>query len=197
MVLILVSGFGSFPGVADNPSAHVARALEADPPEGTEVRAAVLPVSFRRAPGGWDELLERTAPRVPDLLLALGVQPKATFRLETGARARLRKRWRGDVDGVVARRGSALERNPRRTRLDLLALAQELEQAGGRPVRISRDAGGYVCERIYHHALMRAAELGCPGLFLHVPPAARVAAQRQAEIVRAWLARIAPRLARS
>lgn len=181
--LVLVTGFGAFEHVGRNPSREVALALERDPPAGAQVVAAELPVAFDRV----EAALERgllALPRRPDLLLGLGVQKLPSFRLERRARGRLAGRRR-DNDGRAAsdlRGGPAVDRT---TRFDLERLAEVLRAAGAPRVRISEDAGGYVCERTYHALLTAGARLGAPALFLHVPPSEALAPERQAGIVRA------------
>jgi pyroglutamyl-peptidase len=186
--LVYVTGFGPFEAVGDNPSAHVARALEAEPPAGVDVACAVLPASFERAAPAFDAGLARLGMRRPALLLALGVQSRGTgFRLERCA-ARLLG-GRADVDGRTAD-GLALAGGARRTALDVERLAAELGACGAGPVVVSDDAGGYVCERIYHHALGAGELRGAAALFLHLPPGGEVPAARQVEIVRCFLPRV-------
>ena len=182
--LVLVSGFGPFEAVATNPSGEIALALAANPPAGTSVRAAVLPVSFARAPEAWDaafaELLGQG--ERPELVLSLGVAKRPGFRLERFAGPGLKLVPRVDVDGRSAqeftRAGPRLESG-----LDLARLLEALRRRGVPDARVSRTAGGYVCERIYHHVLTRAREHGVVGLFVHVPPLRFTALERQVQVV--------------
>jgi pyroglutamyl-peptidase len=194
--LVVVTGFGPFPGVEVNPSGAVALALAGLGPDalgGARVRARVLPVSVARAGDAVDALLaelDDTEPVPPAALLSLGVQREPRFRLELRARARLTSE-RPDADGQAVA-GTRLEgEEERRTTLDLEELAGVLEAAGAGDVHRSDDAGGYVCERVYHHVLGRAAELGVRGLFLHVPPEDAVPAERQVPVVAALVAALA------
>jgi len=182
--LVLVSGFGPFEKVGTNPSGAIAQALAASPPRGARVRAVVLPVSFARAPESWDAAFggllgpgER-----PALCLALGVAKRPGFRLERYAKPELKLAPRVDVDGRSAheftRAGARLESG-----LDLARLLDGLRRRGVADARISRTAGGYVCERIYHHVLTRARERGVAGLFVHVPPLSSTALERQIHVV--------------
>jgi pyroglutamyl-peptidase len=185
--LVLVSGFGPFEEVGTNPSGEIARALAASPPRGVSVRAAVLPVSFARAPRVWDEAFAGllAGDERPALCLALGVAKRPGFRLERWARSELKLVPRVDVDGQSAhafsRAGPRLESG-----LDLARLLAGLRRRGVTDARISRTAGGYVCERIYHHVLVRAGEHGTAGLFVHVPPLRYTALARQVRVVR-WV----------
>jgi pyrrolidone-carboxylate peptidase len=83
----------------------------------------------------------------------------------------------------VPRDGSAHERGVLATGFDLEACAEILRAAGAAEIALSRFAGGYVCERIYYHALFRARELGLPALFVHVPPATAVPVERQVQVL--------------
>jgi pyroglutamyl-peptidase len=180
--LVLVTGFGPFEAFERNPSGALAEELGAAPPPGLRTRTAVLPVSFARAPQAFDALLGPLLARgePPALLLGLGVARRAGFRLERYGGPRLKCVPRPDVDGRTAAEYHA--EGPRlATELDVRALAARLCERGVDDVRVSHTAGGYVCERLYHHLLGRAAELSRPGLFVHVPPErfAPLARQRQ------------------
>jgi len=182
-VLVLVTGFGSFEKVSENPSASITRALAVRPPPGVEVVPAVLPVSFARAPRAFDRSLARLRPRVPDLILGLGVMREKGFRLELRARGNSRGRARTDVDGRsaserVSSAGPTL-RTPLESWLRRYAEAQGL--------RLSEYAGGYVCERLYHHLLVRSREIDRAGVFLHVPPARHTPVEEQIDVVRRFL----------
>ena len=184
--LVLLTGFEPFLDVAVNPSGELARALRDVPPAGIEVYGGVLPVSVERVPAAYDALLDQLGPRSPDLLLATGVHRGPSFRLERRARARLRSE-QADNDGRPAAGTTVGDGVDRATELDLDALERALAEAGAAETAVSDDAGGYVCERTYHHVLTRAEELGVPGLFLHVPPLDAVPLERQVEVVRAFL----------
>jgi pyroglutamyl-peptidase len=183
---VLVSGFGPFETFGRNPSGAVAEALAAEPPAGVRVIADILPVSFARAPLTLAELLGRAGDQRLELLLGLGVQRKEGFRLERRAGPRLRLVPRPDVDGRSAgefsRQEDALE-----TALPLEPVLRALERCGVEEARISEDAGGFVCEWLYHHLLLRARERGARALFVHVPPERFTPLARQIEVVRAVL----------
>lgn len=189
--LVVITAFGAFPGVARNPSREVARALEREPPPGVRVRAYELPVTFLGVAPAIDAAIAALDGERPYALLGLGVQSKgSTFRLESRARGRLSSA-RVDAEG----RASAeleIDAGPDLwTELDLAPFERALRDAGAPAIELSNDAGGYVCERSYHHLLLRARELGVPALFLHVPPIAVVGVEQQIGIVRAVLEQIA------
>jgi len=188
---VLLTGFGAFPGVERNPTEALASALGADPPPGVLVRSAVLPVSFAGVPGAWDALLQSAGP-APELLLSLGVQPGASFRLERRARGFL-DADKPDNDGVLGAGIMLEDGRERSTSLPLEELAAELAAAGADPVEVSTDAGGYVCDRAFHYLLGRASERSIQGLFLHVPPLETCPLEEQLAVLRAFLPSLAAR----
>ena len=189
--LALVIGFGPFEDVLVNASGELARRLAADPPPGIEVVAALLPVSFRRAPQSFDESLAGLAPRRPALILALGVHKAAGFRLERRAELRVVNPGRPDADGGVTLDGILAPSQTLATSLELDGLARDLAAQAPQPIFVSLDAGGYVCERVYHHALWRAESCSARALFVHVPRVETLALELQLPFVRALLARMA------
>jgi pyroglutamyl-peptidase len=188
--LALVTGFGPFPGRALNPSREVARRLAADPPPGLRVRARELPVTFLGAPAAVRAAVASLEPERPAVLLGLGVQPQPCFRVERRARGRYDTQ-RLDNDGR-----SAAELLPdlgpdRENPLPLEPLVEALRAAGAPDVRLSDDAGGYVCEITYHALLGEGARLGARTLFLHLPPVEVLSTDAQTPLARALLAALA------
>jgi len=188
---LLLTGFGPFESVGLNPSGELARALAEAP--GLVTR--VLPVTFRGSARSLDDALA-ALPRLA-ALVCTGVHGGATFRLERRARARLGSARRDNdgeegsvVSGAMGGGDGDLE-----TSLDLVQLGELLRSCGAREVQLSDDAGGYVCERVYRHALVRAAERGIPAVFLHVPPLELVPLEQQLAVVRGFVAGLRERLA--
>jgi pyrrolidone-carboxylate peptidase len=186
---VLVTGFGPFEKRRFNPSRVVAAALERQPPRGVRVVSRELPVSFRGAPLEVERFVAKHARRRPVLILGLGVQRAEYFRIEKRARGRYTTE-RTDNDGVAGAQVGASLGPTLRTELDVRALAEALREAGADDVRISNDAGGYVCERTYYALLYAGLEHGIPAVFLHVPPAASVPSRVQTRLVRALLAAV-------
>lgn len=167
---ILLTGFGAFPGVVDNPSARVVERLAALF-AGKGKEAHVLPVSFARTAALLPDLLVRGEPFDAALLLGLAVRDHA-FRLERFARNR-HAAATPDLDGFTPCEGPIHEAAPDfyETTAPVSRTLAAL-QRGGIPARISEDAGGYVCNHVYFTALHALAEAGRPTrcLFLHMPP---------------------------
>lgn len=183
---MLVTGFGPFEKRRFNPSRVVAAALERDAPRGVRVISCELPVSFHGAPREVERFVARHARNRPLLLLGLGVQRGDYFRFEQRARGRYTTA-RTDNDGVAGAQVGASVGPTMRTEVDVRELAKLLRSAGASDVRISNDAGGYVCERTYHALLSAGREHGIPAVFLHVPPAAEAPSRVQTRLVRAML----------
>ena len=184
MTPILITGFGSFEGVDKNPSGALARRFDGQGP----VRGAVLPVEFRASAEGLDAALA-SGPE-PSLILCLGVHPGPGYRLERRAGPTLgleRPDNVGECGDVVSGEMGGPE-GDLVTGLDLDELLEALSSGGADNVCISEDAGGYVCERVYRHALVRASERGAEALFFHVPPLAEVPIGAQAEVLHSLLA---------
>lgn len=183
---IVVSGFGPFLDVERNPSRELANALAESPPEGVRVRAGELPVSVADAGDSFHQLVDALAPDLPVALLALGVHRGPEFRLERRANFKLHAN-RPDNDGKIP---AGIELEPKRefsTDFDLGPLEQSLRDGGAERTMLSDDAGGYICERVYHAVLARAEALGIPGLFLHVPPIESVPLERQIPVVQSLM----------
>lgn len=154
---VLVTGFGPFGRVEDNPSARLATAAATR----TGAEALVLPTSFARAPAA----LRDAARRGFDAMLLLGVaETESELRVETCGHNVVAARI-ADVDGaqpsgaLVPGAAEVLPVTLSPTRL-LAALAA--------PAHLSDTAGAYVCNALLFHALHErlAPAIG----FLHVPP---------------------------
>jgi pyroglutamyl-peptidase len=159
---LLLTGFGPFDGVPDNPSAAVVGALEGSRVRGVPVVGVTLPVSYARARHALDRALVRHRPRAR---LHLGVAPlRRTINLERVARP-------GDIGGVLDIDGRApvpAESPPQLTTgVNTSAVLRALA-AANLPARVSRDAGRYLCNAVYGWSL--ASGPAVPTLFVHLPP---------------------------
>jgi len=168
----LVTGFGPFLGISDNPSARLARHFAAHGAPGHNLSVRVLPVSFAWAGLITSRLLE--AGRY-DAALLLGVDSRGEGRIRLERYGRNRTRGSApDVDGRAPGEALIVPGAPDfyETRADPDALSDRLGEEGI-PAYVSEDAGGYVCNAIYFSALHAIARTGrstrC--LFVHVPPA--------------------------
>jgi pyroglutamyl-peptidase len=164
MTAILLTGFEPFRDWAVNSSweavAHLATRRRG-------LRVARLPVDHGRAAAGIAELIGVLR---PEAVLLTGLASDPVPRLELYGRA-----WPlAPHGGPVVRRG----RWP-------FAAAHTAVRARGLPVRLSGDAGSYVCDTTYWAALGTGAPLVG---FLHLPPVSPVwTPARAARVVEAVL----------
>lgn len=168
---ILLTGFGPFPGVAENASqrlvpklAHLAaRRFSAH-----RVVSRILPTEWERAPDRLEDLYERERPK---LVLHFGVSPGAdAFVIETLAR-NTRKAAEDAAgalpsDGVVVKGGPA-ELSARLPAEDIKARLNAINV----PAVMSRDAGSYLCNAILYRSLICAEQIAEPEAvgFFHIP----------------------------
>jgi pyroglutamyl-peptidase len=167
---VLLTGFGPFPGVADNPSAWLAQtlaqraAVDAD----AELHARVLPTAWQDArlmPHFYEELQ-------PHVMIHFGVSQRArTFRIERSAHNRTAQRI--DAHGLMPSAPTIHADGAGRfdTEVPAAALAAHLRSCGV-PAASSRSAGSYLCNFLYYHSLAWARGQPDPrlALFVHIPP---------------------------
>ncbi len=169
MIKILVTGFGAFPGVASNPSSALLFALKKRSNRlkrfGIALELRELPVAY----AGLRMRLARLANEIrPDAILQFGVAGGREFiSVEKFARNHVDTR-NPDASGkppfkdaLVAHGLSALK-----TRIPDAEIVAALRRAGI-PSAMSNDAGNYVCNASFYHAL-RLAKVRAVG-FIHIP----------------------------
>ena len=169
MRTVLVTGFGPFPGNPVNPSGALAQALAASRrPEFTGVRriAHIFETSYAAVDRDLPQLLDRHR---PDIVLLFGLAARTPFvRIETRARNAVSLRA-PDVDGkrrkereiVLGAPMSLASRVP-------LGRIIEAARAARADVRLSHDAGDYLCNYTYWRALA-ASRSGTLVQFVHIP----------------------------
>lgn len=176
--VLFVTGFEPFLDVRVNASGELVKLLDGMQIGDAMVRGVVLPVSFQGMPQAYDAALEALEPDSALALCSLGVHREGYFRLEQRARPIL-KSDKPDADGVLAADIDPLGSAELRTSVDLPQLMEALRGGGATDVRLSDDAGGYVCERCCWHLLQVGQERQVPAVFLHVPPEGTLAASDQ------------------
>lgn len=164
---VLVTGFGPFPGVAENPSGWVAERVAATaPPTSCMLYRAVLPTEWTAVASRAAYFHQAIRPR---LIIHFGVQTEATeIQLECKAHNQIEQR--PDAAGahpgrhdVIAGGSDMLE-----TWLPVDALVSRL-QAENLPARSSQSCGRYLCNDLYFRSLNWAEQNGSDALFVHVP----------------------------
>lgn len=172
---LLVTGFGPFPGVAQNSSAWLVESLAATTASsrlGCTLHAEVLPTEWAEVSSLGPALLNRHEPR---LILHLGLSKRAReFRIERFAHNRVETKEdaRGALPG--ARTILALGRDRLSTKLPTQSLTRHLMEHG-LPAIASRSAGAYLCNFLYYSSLEWAErqERPCDVSFVHIPPRPR------------------------
>jgi pyroglutamyl-peptidase len=176
---VLITGFGPFPTAPFNPTqALVAALARTRRPALADMKIATH--IFRTSYAAVDRELPRLlAEHRPDVLLMFGLAARTPYvRIETHARA-ARSRLLADVDGVLPAAGTAGKAGALRTRAPTLPLLLAARRTGA-DIRLSRDAGRYLCNHVYRRAL-EISGTGAPAvaLFVHVPKVARSAMARR------------------
>ncbi len=168
---ILLTGFGPFPGVAENASGALvkalARAVRRAMPEYRFV-CAILPTEWVPVP----RLIRALhAKHKPVLALHFGVATGSReFRLETEARNVCRASPDAAGAGPLADCLVTLGADTLKATIPTEAIAAKLA-AQCYAVALSDDAGGYLCNAALYHSLeaARNAGRGCRVGFVHIP----------------------------
>ncbi|MDR6952761.1 pyroglutamyl-peptidase [Ancylobacter sp. 3268] len=167
---ILITGFGPFPGAPANPAASLARdlaRLRRPALAGTRRSLRILPTLWEQA-AGFPSTLDAFAPDIV-LMIGLAARRRAVSiewlgrnhtRLLPDAARRHPSERRFEAGSAAIRRGG----------FDAAPLLQALAVAG-LPARLSRDAGGYVCNALAWSAYGWARQGGARRLavFVHIP----------------------------
>lgn len=160
---ILVTGFGPFGEVVDNPTARLAAHFDGRTIGDLEIVGLALPTSFSRAKRAIFDLLERTP---VDAIVMTGVaEASDVFRVETMGKNRDDARM-PDVDGASPR-GPIDASAPAVLSVTLdAARIRDAMMAADVPAALSQDAGAYVCNHVLYAVL---AAVRTPAVFVHVP----------------------------
>ena len=169
---VLLTGFGPFPGAAENSSAWLVEELAGDRQSsqlGCDLHAEVLPTEWAEVARLGPGLVQQHRPR---LTLHLGLHKRAQgFRIERAAHNLID--LREDARGAVLDRRTILDHSDRRldTAIPASQLARHL-RARGLPAVASRSAGTYLCNYLYYLSLhwARQQEAPCDVTFVHIPP---------------------------
>ncbi len=168
---VLLTGFKPFPEYPVNATETLvpelcAAARRAFP----DVRfdTAILPTEWHVAPARLQHLL---AEMQPDIALGFGISGRAT-RLTLETRGLNWRRESEDAAGVEVKKGRLVVGGPGHipARLPLANIVGRLRRRGI-AARVSRDAGGYLCNALLYHGLLQAPHVD--GLqqigFVHIP----------------------------
>lgn len=163
---VLLTGFGPFPGVPENPSGRLAEALAAQGSTDCDIHRHVLPTE-------WDTVAALT-PRLhetvqPHVMIHFGVSPSAKgLRIERSAHNSAARR--ADDCGALPDSQAISPDGAMRldTALPVAELAAHL-RSKGLAAGASRSCGRYLCNFLYYRSLEWARANGGNALFVHVP----------------------------
>ncbi|MGK0359162.1 MAG: pyroglutamyl-peptidase [Bradymonadia bacterium] len=164
MRTLLVTGFGAFPGVPENPSGAVARLLDGTVRGDVRIVGREIETSWARA---WPALAEAARVEAPDALVMLGVSARAVLQIELTARNLCNARV--DCDGCEPDAAALVADGP--AMLPTTLPWQALDAA------TSDDAGGYLCNAVFYLAQHHLHTIPLRG-FVHLPKAGADDAQQ-------------------
>lgn len=151
--MILLTGYGPFGDVHDNPSARLVRAVHGLSAAGHRLHALVLPVSWAYGPS---TAVSAVRAHKPVVVVGFGV---ATTRTRVHVEALGTGQCEGiDVDGKAP---PPSDDHTVAATVDVVRLADALN-AG-----ISHDAGRFLCNAWITQVTPNVA---CPAVFVHLPP---------------------------
>jgi pyroglutamyl-peptidase len=170
---VLITGFEPFAGLAYNPSAEIAAALDGKEIGGRVIVGRLLPVDFARYRAALDALLREFA---PDLYIGFGLASgEDMIRIE---RFGVNLADFDIPDNAGARHvGRAIEPDGPAARSATIPCA-EIRAAlleAGIPARLSNSAGSYLCNATLYSALGLARSTPCG--FIHLPYASAQVAE--------------------
>ncbi len=175
---VLITGFGPFPGAPFNPSAQLAKALA----RRRRPALASLDISthvFATRYAAVDHDLKELLAQKPDVVLLFGVAGRRRHVcVETRARNAASLIF-PDAGGTKPAQQTIEPGAPAAIRgpAPFMRLLQALRQ-GRVPARLSRDAGSYLCNYVYWHAL-RGSRGGRPLVqFVHIPASRKIPRRR-------------------
>ncbi len=168
---VLITGFGPFPGVSENPSAWLAERLaeRAVLDRDAELHARVLPTEWQAAA----LMPDLYASLQPHVMIHFGVcQRTNSLRVERFAHNRAA--CRADAGGALPASATIRPDGPERldTKLPVPALAAHL-RCSGFSAATSHSAGRYLCNFLYYHSLGWARRNDGLAVFVHIPPVSR------------------------
>jgi len=175
-ISVLITGFGPFPGAPYNPTGPLVKRLSLRRRPAlaeTERHAHVFCTSYAAVDAELPRLIARHA---PDVLLLFGLAARTPYlRVETQAR--------NAVSALVPDAGRTMRRirNIRPGATATIAGRAPFQRLVGAartarvPVRLSRNAGSYLCNYLYWRGIEAHASRRCTlVVFVHVPLVGRV-----------------------
>jgi len=166
---ILVTGFEPFGGETVNASWEAAQKLEGWRHSDTVAVARLLPCAYEASVKKLVEAIETVR---PDALLMTGQAARRAVVCVERFAHNLDDATAPDNDGALRRALRISRAAPEwlEARAPVRTIARAIKEAGI-PARVSRDAGGFVCNHLYFGALQYLGEKrsAIPAVFVHLP----------------------------
>ncbi len=166
----VVTGFRPFGDVVENPSALLVESVASDDIFAGQARVRLETRLLDTVYGGLRGRIESVLASEPSALVMTGYSSLARgFKIETGATSRCHPGF-ADASGWHPPESREPVRAAANAAVDFAQMIDALHGAGI-PARLSGDAGEYVCNAAYWHALdlIAAGALATRALFLHLP----------------------------
>ena len=188
----ILTGFGKFQGVDENPTMEIVKDLQNDTESFADLKLSydIIDVSISGVASFHEKLLSHTDPKV---LIHLGVNSSSsTFDLECYAYNNMTFRV-PDEDGLTPNQQcideSIIFDDKVCTDIPVCFLQKQLESEGF-TVGLSHDPGRYICNYIYYKSMsMQLASTGYKmALFVHVPPFSVIPKSQQIAFVKKLIA---------
>ncbi|MDA8297792.1 MAG: hypothetical protein M0004_14630 [Actinomycetota bacterium] len=164
---VLLTGFGPFGAVRENPSAALVARLDGEEIAGATVRGVILDVATERVGG---QLTAAIAAHRPAMVLGTGVAAGRCALAFERVAVNLRDFAIADVDGAQPCDVSVVEGAPDGllATLPLRAMLTACRDAAV-PAYLSLTAGAYVCNQLFYLAVLAGRRDGFAAGFLHLP----------------------------
>jgi pyroglutamyl-peptidase len=168
---VAIAGFGPFPGVPRNPSAEVVRAIvrkQRFRSAGIDLDAVIFPTAYAEA----QQQLKALLAHKPDAVVLFGVAAKTKhIRIETVAGNTASTLYPDHARFTPALRKLIADGAPRLKSRAPIAKLRAAARLAGVKAEYSNNAGRYLCNAIFYHALAATSALKPPPLvqFIHVP----------------------------
>lgn len=181
---VLLTGFEPFDGASVNPSWEAVLRVP-DTVCSQDIHRLRLPVVFSRAA---DAMLAEVRRLRPEIVICCGVA--GGRKAVTPELVALNYRFAAIADNA----GQLYSGEPilpggevaLMTHLPVHPIIAAIRERGV-PAALSLSAGAYVCNDLYYHLLLHEGELGCRGLFVHVPDTSAVDSDQAAAALAACI----------
>jgi pyrrolidone-carboxylate peptidase len=180
-VIVIVTGFGPFPGVQVNPSTTIAKEVDKQLKD-RDIKSVcrIIDVVWGEPETRIDDIIDIVKTVNPDVrivVISFGVDPNGTDYVFETVGTTTRDPIPDNNGGVPGTPGIPDSNNPGGSQnpagcgYDPDGLAGGINQGGGPSTGTSNNAGGYICNStVYHLYTLDANGTIDNGIFVHVPP---------------------------